>query len=63
MFLLMMIISLCFSNENFKEIDREEVLIKSSPAKKMATSITVFVVIANLLIYSPIIYANLKSSE
>lgn len=63
MFLLMMIISLCFGNENFKEIDREEILIKSSPAKKMAASITVFIVVANLLIYSPIIYANIKQGE
>lgn len=63
MFLLMMIINLCFGNENFKEIDSEEIIIKSSPAKKMATSITVFIVVANLLIYSPIIYANIKQGE
>lgn len=63
MLLLIMMINLCFGNEYIEEINREEILIKSSPAKKMAASITVFIVAANLLIYSPIIYANLKQNE
>ena len=59
MIMLLMILNLCFGSE----IERNEIYTKQTGPKKMATAITAFVVIANLVIYSPIIYANLKQNE
>ena len=59
MILLLMILNLCFGSE----IERNEIYIKQTGPKKMAMAITAFVVVANLVIYSPIIYANLKQNE
>lgn len=59
MILLLMILNICFGSE----IERNEIYTKQTEPKKMAMAMTAFVVVANLVIYSPLIYANLKQNE